>query len=594
MNYSIRQHQYPTEFELNNETNISFKPSNEYSRPYNGNSYLNDSSRPRLPQNFGSIENFIPEKIKYDSHRRLSYAKYQEQQQEQQPRYQKVRFANIRRNTCYENFDSACLQAELGRTFDYDQGADVYYGNDTENDRNLQHDKRNKKPLEKDYHNSLSAASCIANEMNYMNLYPNTSESTSISSIESTSGGGKVLNSNLSGKFKSKNPKPNSLSSKSSSSLMNKLHNSVKIKIHKLSNNNQNQTVPELLQKSSSRIINMNDRTINTNNSNDDEYYVQKQYKVNSTHPPLPSTAQSMWQTNSNPFVDGFLMVSLANFSHFDIQSVFFSYSATKSIITTLHTSLNIKTGASAASRQSSIENLSKRFASSTSLLPSKILNSRLTAYLKTSNDSSISSYDLTRNDRPMSLNYFDDEELSDQSKIKNEKNNKDMRIIISNSNINSDLVENCPCFRVEIGGDAFKGLGLVQDVSQRRIMKLNSISILDGISSYYKKEIIDLIEANNNEPFTIEYQDWGAYFYRHFFSNYDHSNYIGIDGNIGPVAISIRREKLLIESNFKSNYNQSEIVSEKDYVYRFIMRTSDVKIKFSMQIFLEINALIL
>jgi hypothetical protein len=151
------------------------------------------------------------------------------------------------------------------------------------------------------------------------------------------------------------------------------------------------------------------------------------------------------------------------------------------------------------------------------------------------------------------------------------------------------DLVEECKCFRIEVGGDVFRGLGLVQDVSQRRMMKMSSLSILDKISNQYKKDLVDSIEINNNEPFTIEYQDYGAYYYRYYFHNLEHANYLGIDKDIGPVAISIRRDKLIIEplqtlhstsssssSSSRSNSNSSE--RNYEHVYRFIMRTSDVR----------------
>lgn len=146
-------------------------------------------------------------------------------------------------------------------------------------------------------------------------------------------------------------------------------------------------------------------------------------------------------------------------------------------------------------------------------------------------------------------------------------------------------LVDECPFFRLEIGGDIFKGLGLCEDISQRRMMKLNSINILDKVSSFYKKEIIDMIETNTNEPFTIEFQDWGAFFYRFYFFNQDHTNYLGVDPNIGPCAISLKREKILIDTsrNYSTNtinYNSS---NEKnyEYAYRFIVRTSDVSIPY-------------
>lgn len=308
---------------------------------------------------------------------------------------------------------------------------------------------------------------------------------------------------------------------------------------------------------------------------------------------PLPSTSQADLTGN------------LSHFSHFDIQSVFFSYNATKSILKTLHSSLNIKTGASAASRQISVDTLSTNSNTLLVFPLSQQINQRLSEYIKSSTSSSMTNSSLFQVDKSSFHMNLEDRNGNERkflaSPLSTRKNNARFDFYVKNKNAHktnenlngstcsslsitsSNLVEQCPCFRTEIGGDAFKGLGLVQHVSQRRMMKLNSVSILDRINLHYKKEIIDLIEANNNEPFALEYQDWGAYFYRHFFSNQDHSNYIGIDENIGPVAISIRREKLINEPLVRSNSSNSHYGSEHshdknyDYVYRFIMRTSDV-----------------
>jgi len=141
-------------------------------------------------------------------------------------------------------------------------------------------------------------------------------------------------------------------------------------------------------------------------------------------------------------------------------------------------------------------------------------------------------------------------------------------------------LVEECPFFRLEIGGDVFKGLGLCGETSQRRMMKLNSLGILDRVSSFYSKEVIEEIETNVKEPFTLEFQDWGAYFYRFYFVGKEHANYLGIDESVGPCAISIKREKLLVE-NRRNDSTNTVAGNEKayEYVYRLIFRSSDVSL---------------
>jgi hypothetical protein len=289
------------------------------------------------------------------------------------------------------------------------------------------------------------------------------------------------------------------------------------------------------------------------------------------------------------------LSPSLANFSHFDVQSTFFNGEYVRLIMSTLHTSVNIKTGASGAafaslqsgggSNDAISENKNKKHSSVNHQLQQ---GARLSA-ASTTCGSMASSTSTTLLDQPrpaaaLASFYINKENESPGSSSSDE---------ITNDG-GLELVEACASFRIEVGGDTFRGLGLVHDVSQRRMMKLNSSAILDKCSThYFKKELCELIETNSNEPFTIEYQDWGAYFYRYYFVGQDHANYVGTDAELGPLVISIRREKLLAEQISRSNSSNASAGqnglsagnsgnnSERnyDYVYRFILRTSDVSI---------------
>jgi hypothetical protein len=260
---------------------------------------------------------------------------------------------------------------------------------------------------------------------------------------------------------------------------------------------------------------------------------------------------------------------SLARFSHFDTQSTFFNAEFVKLIMSTLHNSVNIKTGASAAfaSRQpTSRHNFSKHGAQP--------------PQTPTKDEYSSMNHAAGQSKRPKAS--FTLYSNSNESPVGETDQQADASYF--------DLVEECPCFRAEVGGDTFRGLGLVQDVSQRRMMKLNSSNILDKCAAHYKKDLCDLIEANSNEPFAIEYQDWGAYFYRYYFVGQEHANYVGSDEKLGPVAVSVRRVKLLSEPLTRSNSSnattgQSSSSSSSsnsndrnyDYAYRFLLRTSDV-----------------
>ena len=359
-----------------------------------------------------------------------------------------------------KSYDELDLELDLGIN-DYDEDDDIFdYKENTADHLNS-----------KQYHNSLSTASCLENEINCLNTF-NITPDTSSSSASSNSPFG-----------------------------VNKPLSARKI------------TSPEAWR--STRALS------------------NRHLKISSPDAPLPpqlpTTTQSFFVQSSNEFgVCG----SLQNFAHFDTQSVYFNFKCVKEIVSSLHLSMNIKTGASAASRQSSMDNLNRTLPPAPQVLVSKKMPEDKRTRLSTSMflcDSMLPPISPRLNSEKAVFNLSADSDLDSKP---------------------SELVDECPCFQLELGGDSFKGLGLVQDVSQRRMMKLNSINILDRINIYYKKDVIDLIEQNNNEPFTIEYQDYGAFYYRYFFASHDHANYLGIDKNLGPVAISIRRDKIITEPN--------------------------------------------
>ncbi|MFT7803471.1 signal-induced proliferation-associated 1-like protein 3-like [Arapaima gigas] len=65
---------------------------------------------------------------------------------------------------------------------------------------------------------------------------------------------------------------------------------------------------------------------------------------------------------------------------------------------------------------------------------------------------------------------------------------------------------------------------------------------------------------------YSIELVDQGARYYRDYFHGREHSNYFGTDEKLGPVAVSIRREKLDDTKDFKDQYQ-----------YRIILRTCEL-----------------
>nr|KAG5714573.1 hypothetical protein BaRGS_007019 [Batillaria attramentaria] len=103
-----------------------------------------------------------------------------------------------------------------------------------------------------------------------------------------------------------------------------------------------------------------------------------------------------------------------------------------------------------------------------------------------------------------------------------------------------NDIVLSCPFFRNEIGGES---------------------------------EHMVLPPLVTHRGHVIEYVDHGAYYYRHFFYGYDHQNFFGNDENLGPVAVSVRREKLDPEER-TNNLGKADFGT---YQYRIICRTSEL-----------------
>uniref|UniRef100_A0A3P9HXX0 Signal-induced proliferation-associated 1-like protein 1 n=1 Tax=Oryzias latipes TaxID=8090 RepID=A0A3P9HXX0_ORYLA len=133
-----------------------------------------------------------------------------------------------------------------------------------------------------------------------------------------------------------------------------------------------------------------------------------------------------------------------------------------------------------------------------------------------------------------------------------------------------NDLVLSCPCFRNEIGGE----------VSTQMSDYSSSGSTEEGplettLSTHFTNAGVAVLEAPKDGPgqhadrskrYLIEHVDLGAYYYRKYFYLREHWNYLGVDETLGPVAVSLRREKLEDHKDHGQQYN-----------YRVIFRTSEL-----------------
>uniref|UniRef100_A0A8C5TS12 Signal induced proliferation associated 1 like 3 n=1 Tax=Malurus cyaneus samueli TaxID=2593467 RepID=A0A8C5TS12_9PASS len=140
--------------------------------------------------------------------------------------------------------------------------------------------------------------------------------------------------------------------------------------------------------------------------------------------------------------------------------------------------------------------------------------------------------------------------------------------------NTSNELLLSCPHFRNEIGGGAGE-----RDVS---FSKAGSPGF-PGSEGVFPEplhagrptnagiSVLEVPKEQQRNPerlkhYSVEHVDFGARYYRDYFHGKEHSNYFGVDDKLGPVAVSIRREKL---EEHKEHGPQ--------YQHRLIFRTSQL-----------------
>uniref|UniRef100_A0ABM5FW11 Signal-induced proliferation-associated 1-like protein 2 isoform X6 n=1 Tax=Pogona vitticeps TaxID=103695 RepID=A0ABM5FW11_9SAUR len=138
-----------------------------------------------------------------------------------------------------------------------------------------------------------------------------------------------------------------------------------------------------------------------------------------------------------------------------------------------------------------------------------------------------------------------------------------------------NDLVLSCPYFRNETGGEGDRRIALSR-ANSASFSSGDSCSFESSLSSHCTNAGVSVLEVpRENQPihrekvkrYIIEHIDLGAYYYRKFFYGKEHQNYFGIDENLGPVAVSIRREK----------FEDAKEKEGSQFNYRIVFRTSEL-----------------
>ncbi|XP_029376930.1 signal-induced proliferation-associated 1-like protein 2 isoform X3 [Echeneis naucrates] len=139
-----------------------------------------------------------------------------------------------------------------------------------------------------------------------------------------------------------------------------------------------------------------------------------------------------------------------------------------------------------------------------------------------------------------------------------------------------NNLVLSCPHFRNEIGGEGERKISLSRANSANYTGVSESCSFESSLSSHCTNAGVSVLEVpRENQPihrekvkrYIIEHIDLGAYYYHKYFYGREHQNYFGVDDNLGPVAVSIRREKL----------DEGKERDGMQYNYRVTFRTSQL-----------------
>ncbi|XP_054844040.1 signal-induced proliferation-associated 1-like protein 2 isoform X2 [Eublepharis macularius] len=138
-----------------------------------------------------------------------------------------------------------------------------------------------------------------------------------------------------------------------------------------------------------------------------------------------------------------------------------------------------------------------------------------------------------------------------------------------------NDLVLSCSYFRNETGGEGDRRIALSR-ANSTSFSSGESCSFESSLSSHCTNAGVSVLEVpRENQPihrekvkrYIIEHIDLGAYYYRKFFYGKEHQNYFGTDENLGPVAVSIRREK----------FEDAKEKEGSQFNYRVVFRTSEL-----------------
>ncbi|XP_071486438.1 uncharacterized protein [Diadema antillarum] len=137
-----------------------------------------------------------------------------------------------------------------------------------------------------------------------------------------------------------------------------------------------------------------------------------------------------------------------------------------------------------------------------------------------------------------------------------------------------NDLISSCPFFRNEIGDEleprvTLSKMGVLSTRVMRRYRHQTILERRGGAD-------LGIAEDQSNYVWrgpVVEHVDEGALYYRKHFLKHEHQNYFGKDDSLGPLAVSVRREKVEEQESPAENSKDSNM----RYRYRIVLRTSEL-----------------
>lgn len=146
-----------------------------------------------------------------------------------------------------------------------------------------------------------------------------------------------------------------------------------------------------------------------------------------------------------------------------------------------------------------------------------------------------------------------------------------------------SALLLSCPFFRNEVGGEPQRALGLTRATS-RALRSGRSARNSGGSGPWHRPSCLSglaVLERHGLDDGACPYQrpatlldgvDRGALYYRTHFHGKGHQNWFGIDDRLGPVAVSLRKDRLDVPNSTRPSPGGAP-----QTLYRIIVRTSEL-----------------